>query len=153
MPDPYVPTTLTQDLSIRHKRGTAAAMTAHNITLAAGEFGIETDTRRLKVGDGTTQWINLPYVPGGVRADTAANFTGNNPLLSKDELAFETDRNRFKLGNGTARWGSLPYLSIVRSDVVDIAGAAVITNMVALTSAQYIALATKDAATLYIIVD
>jgi hypothetical protein len=48
--------------TLQHKRGTAAAMTLNNPVLAAGEIGIETDTNRTKIGDGTTAWNSLPYV-------------------------------------------------------------------------------------------
>jgi hypothetical protein len=47
--------------SIQHKRGTAAALTAANPTIASGEIVVETDTLRLKVGDGTTAWTSLSY--------------------------------------------------------------------------------------------
>lgn len=41
--------------------GTAAEWTAANPILAARECGVETDTHRLKVGDGATAWATLPY--------------------------------------------------------------------------------------------
>jgi hypothetical protein len=47
--------------SIQHKRGTAAALTAANPTIASGEIVIETDTLRFKVGDGSTSWNSLAY--------------------------------------------------------------------------------------------
>jgi hypothetical protein len=43
------------------RRGTDAAWTSANPTLAAGEFGFETDTYQLKCGDGTTAWNSLAY--------------------------------------------------------------------------------------------
>jgi hypothetical protein len=43
-------------------RGTAAALTSDNPTLIAGELGVETDTGRLKIGDGVTAWSSLAYV-------------------------------------------------------------------------------------------
>lgn len=46
---------------IQHVRGTAAAWTAANPVLAAGEIGVETDTGRIKVGNGTTAWNSLSY--------------------------------------------------------------------------------------------
>lgn len=49
---------------IQHRRGTAAAWTAANPTLGAGEFGYETDTGKLKVGNGTQNWVALPYFEG-----------------------------------------------------------------------------------------
>jgi hypothetical protein len=46
---------------IKSRRGTAAAWTSANPVLLAGEIGIETDTRRMKVGDGATAWTALDY--------------------------------------------------------------------------------------------
>ena len=49
-------------IKIKHKRGTASNITSANPTLAAGELAFETDTRRFKVGDGSTAWSSLAYV-------------------------------------------------------------------------------------------
>jgi len=46
---------------IQLRRGTAAQWTAANPILVAGEPGLETDTQKLKIGDGTTAWASLPY--------------------------------------------------------------------------------------------
>jgi hypothetical protein len=46
---------------VRVRRGTAAEWTAANPTLAVGELGAETDTRRFKVGTGASAWTALPY--------------------------------------------------------------------------------------------
>ena len=50
---------------IQVRRGTAAAATAANEVLSAGEFGYETDTGKLKIGNGTTAWNSLPYLDTG----------------------------------------------------------------------------------------
>lgn len=50
---------------IKVRRGTAAGWTAVDPVLAEGEPGYETDTRKLKFGDGATRWSDLPYVVGG----------------------------------------------------------------------------------------
>jgi hypothetical protein len=50
--------------TIQHRRGTAARWTAANPVLRAGEIGVETDTVKLKVGDGETAWNSLPYCAG-----------------------------------------------------------------------------------------
>jgi hypothetical protein len=47
---------------IQLKRGTAAQATSANEILAAGELGLETDTGKIKVGNGTTAWNSLPYI-------------------------------------------------------------------------------------------
>lgn len=48
-------------MALQIRRGTAAAITTANPTLAAGEPVWESDTGRLKIGDGTTAWTSLPY--------------------------------------------------------------------------------------------
>lgn len=46
---------------IQMRRSTAAVATSDNAVLAAGEWGFETDTHKLKIGDGVTAWVSLPY--------------------------------------------------------------------------------------------
>lgn len=46
---------------IQVRRDTSALWTSNNPTLAAGEFGYETDTGRFKIGDGSAAWTDLPY--------------------------------------------------------------------------------------------
>lgn len=46
------------------RRGTAAQWTAANPVLNSGEPGIETDTSKMKVGNGISAWIALPYIIG-----------------------------------------------------------------------------------------
>jgi len=59
-------------LKIQLRRDISANWTANNPLLLNGEVGIETDTLKLKVGNGTQRWNNLPgYIlnpgmPGGV---------------------------------------------------------------------------------------
>jgi hypothetical protein len=52
-------TTVTAQIQLR--KGTAAAWTSANPTLASGEVGYETDTGKQKIGDGTTAWTSLAY--------------------------------------------------------------------------------------------
>ena len=46
---------------IQIRRGTAAQWTSANPTLAAGEMGVESDTRKTKIGTGSTAWTSLAY--------------------------------------------------------------------------------------------
>ena len=46
---------------IKNRRDTAANWASVNPVLSAGEFGIETDTNKLKIGNGTTAWNSLAY--------------------------------------------------------------------------------------------
>ena len=49
---------------IQIRRGTASQWTSANPTLASGEWGFETDTKKGKIGDGSTAWNSLAYVLG-----------------------------------------------------------------------------------------
>ena len=49
---------------IQIKRGTAADWLAANPVLALGELGLETDTNKLKAGNGTSSWFELQYIAG-----------------------------------------------------------------------------------------
>jgi hypothetical protein len=49
---------------IQVRRDTAANWTSSNPTLAAGEPGYETDTDKIKIGDGSTAWTSLRYAGG-----------------------------------------------------------------------------------------
>ena len=66
---------------IQIRRDTASNWTSVNPTLSNGELGLETDTKKLKAGDGSTAWTSLAYytlATAGYAAygDTTANFTG-----------------------------------------------------------------------------
>ena len=47
---------------IQIRRDTAANWTSANPILAQGELGAETDTSKIKIGDGTTAWASLSYL-------------------------------------------------------------------------------------------
>lgn len=47
---------------IQWRRGTAAEWTSVNPLLADGEVGLETDTLKIKVGNGVQNWVALPYM-------------------------------------------------------------------------------------------
>jgi hypothetical protein len=48
-------------IQLQLRRGTAAEWTAANTTLAAAEIGVETDTDKFKIGNGSTAWNLLGY--------------------------------------------------------------------------------------------
>lgn len=81
---------------IKLRRDTSTAWAQVNPTLAAGEPGLETDTLKVKYGDGSTTWNNLSYgsstgtvtlpaasttVLGGVKID-GSTITINNGVIS-----------------------------------------------------------------------
>jgi Major tropism determinant N-terminal domain len=72
---------------IQIKRGTAAAWTSANPTLNAGEIGFESDTKKMKVGDGSTAWTSLSYTAtdgdiSGVTAGTGLTGGGSSGAVT-----------------------------------------------------------------------
>lgn len=61
---------------IQFRRDTAAQWTLHNPTLLNGEIGIESDTHRFKLGDGTTAWSSLLYSSRSLADDPLAYVEG-----------------------------------------------------------------------------
>jgi hypothetical protein len=52
-------------IHLQLRGGTAAAWTAANPTLMQREMGVETDTLKVKIGNGTSNWASLPYFTQG----------------------------------------------------------------------------------------
>jgi hypothetical protein len=52
-------------VKIQLLRSTASEWTAKNPTLDAGQPGFEIDTFKLKIGNGSLSWNDLPYISGG----------------------------------------------------------------------------------------
>jgi len=59
------PATFQTRVSFDHVRNTAAGFTTANPVLGYGVIGLETDSGKIKVGNGTTAWSSLPYSGGG----------------------------------------------------------------------------------------
>ena len=74
----------TKELKVRVKHAylSAAEWVNKNPILQAGEFGIENDTQKFKIGDGVTKWSNLPYV-SGITVDAELSSTSTNPVQNK----------------------------------------------------------------------
>ena len=116
---------------VQIRRDTAANWTSANPTLANGEQGYETDTKKMKVGDGSTAWTSLAYFAGGAGSstwtgltDTPASITslhlvrGNSVGDKLEQIAqstlllddFGTPENNADLNATTGHHGLLPTL-------------------------------------------
>lgn len=78
-------------MTIQLRRDTAANWTSADPTLAAGELGLESDTTRMKVGDGSTVWTSLAY------AFESVNLVGD----MTPQLGGMLDVNGQAFGDGT----------------------------------------------------
>jgi hypothetical protein len=65
---------------IQIRRDTAANWTSANPTLAQGELGAETDTDKIKIGDGSTAWASLAYL---IDTSGYVTETGTQTLTNK----------------------------------------------------------------------
>jgi hypothetical protein len=74
---------------IQVRRGTASEWTSANPTLAAGELGVETDTRKIKVGSGSTAWTSLSYI------------AADSPSIS--EIAQDAINDALSMGSGLTK--------------------------------------------------
>ena len=69
---------------LRSRYDTAANWASNNPTLLSGEIGIESNTLKMKVGNGSTAWTSLPYLLDGdtfQAASTITVITGAAPAL------------------------------------------------------------------------
>jgi len=64
---------------IQFRRDTASNWTSNNPTLANGEFAIESDTTKYKIGDGSTAWTSLAY--GGLGSIDSALIDAKGDLI------------------------------------------------------------------------
>ena len=94
---------------IQLRRDTAADWTSNNPTLAAGEFGWESDSNRFKIGDGSTAWTSLGYADtlktiGDIAitgSTISAPSNGDLTLITSGSgVVFVNDT--FKIGSGAS---------------------------------------------------
>ena len=97
---------------IQVRRGTASQWTSANPTLAAGEWGLETDTLKTKIGNGSTAWASLAYATGSV---SISNVTGLGTVV-ETFLATPSSSNLAsavtdETGSGALVFGTSPTLA------------------------------------------
>lgn len=82
---------------IQNRRGTASEWTSADPTLATGEIGVETDTGKFKMGDGSTAWSSLGYFR--VSAELSLNDLSDVTTADKTNgsvLYYDSDSSSFK---------------------------------------------------------
>ena len=120
---------------LRPRRSTATEWSVINPRLQEGELGIEcpdsgvgTGLCKFKIGDGYTQWNQLPYafdatsseaIYGGtpsvshdicLRSGTTDEWTTENPVLKYGEIVFDSTLYAFKCGDGEHSFTQLQYI-------------------------------------------
>ena len=74
---------------IQVRRGISTDWSTVNPILAAGEIGFESNTKKVKIGDGTTSWNSLDYISSDV------------PVI--DEIAQDAVNSALVMGNGLSK--------------------------------------------------
>jgi hypothetical protein len=79
---------------IQIRRGTASEWTSTNPTLASGEQGFETDTNKMKIGNGSTAWNSLSYAVTGavgtVTSITAGTGLSGGAITTSGTIAIDS---------------------------------------------------------------
>ncbi len=94
-------------IQIQLRRGTASQWTSGNPTLAAGEMGVETDTGKIKVGNGSSAWNSLGYTTPNLNLDDIADVNISS-LASGETLTW----------NGSA-WVNTNLTTTITAAIVD----------------------------------
>jgi hypothetical protein len=92
---------------IQVRRGTAAQWTSANPTLSAGEWGLETDTLKTKIGNGSTAWTSLAYQGAGtVTSVTAGTGLSGGTITGTGTIALSTPVSVANGGTGISSFGT-----------------------------------------------
>lgn len=85
---------------IQLRRDTAANWTTVNPILQAGEPGLETDTGKLKIGDGNVSWIGLPY-QASTHLGSISEVDGSAILTTGATMAVDNVKVQIAVANTT----------------------------------------------------
>ena len=85
-------------LQIRHDE--AADWTTRNPILAQGEYGLETDTFLIKIGNGVSDWTHLPYLN---KLDASYFKWGQNGIITFSDEFAQTINNIIINAGGSAK--------------------------------------------------
>jgi hypothetical protein len=107
-------------MAIQLKRDVAADWTSNNPTLAAGQPGYETDTGKIKFGDGATAWNSLAYFTIAIT---------DAELLAIAGLVSAANKLPYFTGSGTA---ALTDLSVFARTILDDADASAVRTTLGL---------------------
>jgi hypothetical protein len=121
---------MARKLLLEFRRGTAASWTAANPVLAAGEPAWESDTNKMKIGDGVTAWNALAYfggtsgvssldgITGAVSLVAGANVTVTDNAPSAGKITIASTGGGAAAGITVKRYHSKPAGNITRASTV-----------------------------------
>ena len=99
------------DSQIQSRNDTAANWSSVNPGLLKGEIGIEIDTRKMKVGDGTSAWNDLKYLKDDIVIASANPATTDKDYDLGEFWLNQTDKTFFVMiakTESAAEWKRIP---------------------------------------------
>jgi hypothetical protein len=96
-------------IRMQQRRDSAANWSGSSVILASGEIGVETDTGKIKVGNGSSLWSALPYNPISETKTSGTWAADTTTVITAGKICFNSDNAFFKIGNGTSTWPNLKY--------------------------------------------
>lgn len=88
--------------TIQHRHDYSYNWTEKNPVLEQGEIGVEIDTCKAKVGNGSTKWSDLPYLTGGISKEEILELF--YPIGSI-KFSVNSDNPGLTIGGVWERWG------------------------------------------------
>lgn len=83
------------NIQFQLRRGLASLWTSVNPILSSGEMGVETDTNKIKIGNGNSGWTSLAYVAGDASGITGPYVTTFNGLTGAVTGVCASNNNTF----------------------------------------------------------
>jgi len=140
---------------MKQRRATAAVWTTSNVVLGDGELGVTTDTGIIKIGNGTSHWVDLPvafasdYLPvlgtaansallGGVSISSIVKYTDGDTAATADKWVKRLSDGRAKAAAGTASD------DLIQKSQLDAAQAALVLTTISQTVTAPVTLALTD---------
>lgn len=90
--------------TIQLKRGKSTSWNSLNLILSAGEPGFEIDTGKLKIGNGTTPWNDLPYLGEDKALIINANTHYDFPAIGDVDIIYKASQE-----NQLYQWNNDTY--------------------------------------------
>lgn len=105
---------------VQQRNDTAANWKLANPILLRGELGIEYDTGKIKIGDGSSEWTALPYIGVGI---TQADVLDFSFPVGSIKMTITAENPGRTLGGVWERWGNGRFPIAVDENNADLATA------------------------------
>lgn len=106
---------------IQFMRGSSSQVQSDNPVLAAGQPFYETDTHKMKVGDGSTVYVDLPYIGDGLAAqyklDAPTSLSGSADI-EQISVSWRSPKDKYVANEGETATSSDEPAAIWDKDVV-----------------------------------